>query len=99
MNATAPSVQGESAIHYMLLPVFFMAVIGFCAAGVMYISKRRRLDRLRQLLVPVYTYDPSEEGEEVEQEILLRSPHSEAVLGWTGCYQYRHTLLVKNGSI
>ncbi|KPP77030.1 hypothetical protein Z043_103577 [Scleropages formosus] len=38
----------------------------------MYARKRRRVDRLRHQLLPVYAYDPSEELNEVEQELLWK---------------------------
>ncbi|CAG04035.1 unnamed protein product, partial [Tetraodon nigroviridis] len=37
---------------------------------IMYIRKRKRIDRLRHQLLPVYTYDPAEELNEAEQEML-----------------------------
>lgn len=37
-----------------------------------YVILPLRLDRLRHQLLPVYTYDPSEELNEVEQEMLWR---------------------------
>lgn len=36
------------------------------------VSSRCRLDRLRHQLLPVYTYDPTEEVNEAEQEMLWR---------------------------
>ncbi|XP_035243256.1 small integral membrane protein 29-like [Anguilla anguilla] len=100
MNTTSSSEEGDGIIHYVLLPIFFIAIVGVSAAGVLYMSKKRRIDRLRHQLVPVYTYDPleEEEEEETERDVLLRSENAEAIQGWTGFYQHQHPLLVKNGS-
>ncbi|XP_061076713.1 small integral membrane protein 29-like [Conger conger] len=94
MNTTTPSIQGDGMIHYMLVPMFFIAVIGVSTAGVLYMLKKRRIDRLRHQLVPVYTYDPSE-AEDGEREVLLRNENMES---WTGFYQHQHPSLVKNSS-
>ncbi|XP_077570187.1 uncharacterized protein smim29 isoform X3 [Stigmatopora nigra] len=40
--------------------------------SILYIRKKRRLDRLRHQLLPIYSYDPSEEVNEAEQEMLWR---------------------------
>ncbi|KAM6183337.1 small integral membrane protein 29 isoform 2-T5 [Erethizon dorsatum] len=37
---------------------------------VMYIQKKKRVDRLRHHLLPMYSYDPAEELHEAEQELL-----------------------------
>ncbi|KAG8132151.1 putative Diphosphoinositol polyphosphate phosphohydrolase 1 protein, partial [Naja naja] len=37
----------------------------------MYIQKKRRYDRLRHHLLPMYSYDPAEELHEAEQELLV----------------------------
>ncbi|KAF7666988.1 hypothetical protein LDENG_00084340 [Lucifuga dentata] len=64
--------NGDVAVSYVLVPFFLITIIGIAAAVVMYIRKKRRIDRLRHQLLPVYTYDPSEELNEVEQEMLWR---------------------------
>ncbi|NXM70653.1 SIM29 protein, partial [Serilophus lunatus] len=37
---------------------------------VLYVQKRRRSERLRHRLLPMYSYDPAEEPPESEQELL-----------------------------
>ncbi|XP_075299385.1 small integral membrane protein 29 isoform X2 [Opisthocomus hoazin] len=37
----------------------------------MYVQKKRRSDRLRHRLLPMYSYDPAEELQESEQELLV----------------------------
>ncbi|KAI3357532.1 hypothetical protein L3Q82_015942, partial [Scortum barcoo] len=66
------TTDGDAAVGYVLVPFLLITIIGVAAAVVMYIRKRRRIDRLRHQLLPVYTYDPSEELNEAEQEMLWR---------------------------
>ncbi|XP_065710723.1 small integral membrane protein 29 isoform X1 [Patagioenas fasciata] len=47
---------------------------------VMYVQKRRRFDRLRHRLLPMYSYDPAEELQESEQELLVED--ARVVPGW-----------------
>ncbi|XP_078111624.1 small integral membrane protein 29 isoform X2 [Sander vitreus] len=75
MNSTTEPpaiIDGDVAVSYVLVPFFLITIIGIAAAVVMYIRKKRRIDRLRHQLLPVYTYDPSEELNEAEQEMLWR---------------------------
>ncbi|KAK1899130.1 Small integral membrane protein 29 [Dissostichus eleginoides] len=63
MNSTTEPpaiIDGDVAVSYVLVPFFLITIIGIAAAVVMYIRKKRRIDRLRHQLLPVYTYDPSE---------------------------------------
>ncbi|XP_030667560.1 uncharacterized protein C3orf18 homolog isoform X2 [Nomascus leucogenys] len=39
-------------------------------AGVLYIRKKKRLEKLRHQLMPMYNFDPTEEQDELEQELL-----------------------------
>ncbi|KAI4823977.1 hypothetical protein KUCAC02_012529, partial [Chaenocephalus aceratus] len=75
MNSTTEPpaiINGDVAVSYVLVPFFLITIIGIAAAVVMYIRKKRRIDRLRHQLLPVYTYDPSEELNEAEQDMLWR---------------------------
>nr|XP_020030016.1 uncharacterized protein C3orf18 homolog isoform X2 [Castor canadensis] len=38
--------------------------------GVLYIRKKKRLEKLRHQLMPMYSFDPTEEQDELEQELL-----------------------------
>ncbi|XP_029362445.1 small integral membrane protein 29 [Echeneis naucrates] len=99
MNSTTQPpaiVDGDVAVSYVLVPFFLITIIGIAAAVVMYIRKKRRIDRLRHQLLPIYTYDPSEELNEVEQEILLREEDMQIVQGWARGYQQRRPLLAKD---
>ncbi|XP_056130854.1 small integral membrane protein 29 [Lampris incognitus] len=99
MNSTTQSpaiTDGDVAVGYVLVPFFLITIFGIAAAVVMYIRRKRRIDRLRHQLLPVYTYDPSEELNEAEQELLWREEDTKIVQGWARAYQQRHTLLTKD---
>uniref|UniRef100_A0A3Q3X0K4 Uncharacterized protein n=1 Tax=Mola mola TaxID=94237 RepID=A0A3Q3X0K4_MOLML len=89
MNSTTPPpaiTDGDVAVGYVLIPFLLITVVGVVAA----------IDRLRHQLLPVYTYDPSEEINEAEQEILWREEDTRVVRGWAGSYQQRRPLLTKD---
>ncbi|XP_019951754.1 small integral membrane protein 29 [Paralichthys olivaceus] len=98
MNSTtqSPAIDGDVAVSYVLVPFFLITIIGIAAAVVMYIRKKRRIDRLRHQLLPVYTYDPSEELNEAEQEMLWKEEDTRIVQGWAKSYQQRRPLLTKD---
>lgn len=99
MNSTTeppPSPGGDEAVAYVLVPFLLITIIGIAAAVIMYIRRKRRIDRLRHQLLPVYTYDPSEELNEAEQEILWREEDTRIVQGWARSYQQRRPLLTKD---
>ncbi|XP_062248152.1 small integral membrane protein 29 [Platichthys flesus] len=99
MNSTTQppaTVDGNVSASYVLVPFFLITIIGIVAAVVMYIRKKRRMDRLRHQLLPVYTYDPSEELNEVEQEMLWKEEDTRVVQGWAKSYQQRRPLLTKD---
>ncbi|XP_051841781.1 uncharacterized protein C3orf18 homolog [Antechinus flavipes] len=54
----------------MLLSFGIITVIGLAMAMVLYIRKRKRLEKLRHQLMPMYNFDPTEEQDELEQELL-----------------------------
>ncbi|KFQ81157.1 Uncharacterized protein C3orf18, partial [Phaethon lepturus] len=54
----------------MLLSFGIITVIGLAVAMVLYIRKRKRLEKLRHQLMPMYNFDPTEEQDELEQELL-----------------------------
>lgn len=99
MNSTTPTpaiVKEDVAVVYVLVPFFLITIFGIAAAVAMYIRKRRRLDRLRHQLLPVYSYDPSEELNEAEQEMLWREEDTKIVQGWARNYQQQRPLLTKD---
>ncbi|CAL8250584.1 unnamed protein product [Arctogadus glacialis] len=91
-----PNINGDAAVGYVLVPFFLVTVIGIAVAVIMYIRKKQRIDRLRHQLLPVYTYDPSEELNEAEQELLWKEEDTKVVQGWARSYQQRRPLLAKD---
>ncbi|KAM8753934.1 small integral membrane protein 29 isoform 1-T2 [Acanthopagrus schlegelii] len=90
MNSTTEPpaiIDGDVAVGYVLVPFLLITIIGVAAAVVMYIRKKRRIDRLRHQLLPVYTYDPSEELNEAEQEMLWREEDTRVPLLRGNAYQ------------
>ncbi|XP_075470162.1 small integral membrane protein 29 isoform X3 [Ascaphus truei] len=68
-------------------------VTGTSALQIMYIKKRKRVDRLRHHLLPLYSYDPAEEIHEAEQE-LLGQETKQVVHSWgSGYHQYKRASL------
>ncbi|XP_061546013.1 small integral membrane protein 29 [Phyllopteryx taeniolatus] len=98
MNSTTPSptINGDVAVGYVLVPFFLITIIGIAVAVILYIRKKQRLDRLRHQLLPIYSYDPSEEVNEAEQEMLWREEDTRVVQGWARSYQQRRPLLTED---
>ncbi|XP_054450709.1 uncharacterized protein C3orf18 homolog [Pteronotus mesoamericanus] len=66
-----PDVGGGTAgVGTMLLSFGIITVIGLAVAMVLYIRKKKRLEKLRHQLMPMYNFDPTEEQDELEQELL-----------------------------
>ncbi|XP_037539932.1 small integral membrane protein 29 [Nematolebias whitei] len=93
---TPPLVDRGGTVGYILVPFFLITLAGIVAAVVMYIRRKRRIDRLRHQLLPVYSYDPSEEVNEAEQEMLWREEDTRIVQGWAKSFQQRRPLLTKD---
>ncbi|XP_067424158.1 uncharacterized protein C3orf18 homolog isoform X2 [Emydura macquarii macquarii] len=63
-------VSSGPSLGTMLLSFGIITVIGLAVAMVLYIRKRKRLEKLRHQLMPMYNFDPTEEQDELEQELL-----------------------------
>ncbi|XP_007569871.1 uncharacterized protein C3orf18-like [Poecilia latipinna] len=61
---STPNVKPEFPGYYALLPLVVLALSGCIVAVVFYMKRKSRLDELRHHLIPVYSYDPSEEQED-----------------------------------
>ncbi|KAM8988232.1 small integral membrane protein 29 [Ara ararauna] len=79
---TAPGAAGDSLVGYVLGPFVLVTLLGAVVAAVMYIQKKRRFDRLRHRLLPMYSYDPAEELQESEQELLVQAEDARVVSSW-----------------
>uniref|UniRef100_A0A1A7XI10 Chromosome 3 open reading frame 18 n=1 Tax=Iconisemion striatum TaxID=60296 RepID=A0A1A7XI10_9TELE len=72
-NATTfpEEVIGGSNTGMLLVPFGIIMVIGLAVAMMLYIRKRKRLEKLRHQLMPMYNFDPAEEQDDLlEQELL-----------------------------
>uniref|UniRef100_A0A8C4PB83 Small integral membrane protein 29-like n=1 Tax=Dromaius novaehollandiae TaxID=8790 RepID=A0A8C4PB83_DRONO len=79
-----PGVPGDSLVGYVLVPFLLITLVGGVLAVVMYVRKRRRFDRLRHRLLPMYSYDPGEEPAEAERELLVEAEGARVAPGWGG---------------
>ncbi|KAF6726086.1 uncharacterized protein FQA47_007544 [Oryzias melastigma] len=73
LNTTAlPEVVIEgSGVGMLLVPFGILTVIGLAVAIMLYVRKRKRLEKLRHQLMPMYNFDPAEEQDDLlEQELL-----------------------------
>uniref|UniRef100_UPI00398EE530 small integral membrane protein 29 n=1 Tax=Pristiophorus japonicus TaxID=55135 RepID=UPI00398EE530 len=94
-TAMPPADESNAVAGFVLVPFFLLTLIGFTVAMVLYIQKRRRLDELRHQLLPVYTYDPTEEVNEAEEELLLDTVEPKIVQGWGTSKQYKRAFFTK----
>ncbi|XP_035652218.1 uncharacterized protein C3orf18-like [Oncorhynchus keta] len=71
-NATKlPEVALEGpGMGMVLVPFGIITVIGLALVMMLYIRKRKRLEKLRHQLMPMYNFDPAEEQDDLEQELL-----------------------------
>lgn len=72
LNSTQlPVVSVEGAgVGMVLVPFGIITVIGLAVVVLLYIRKKKRLEKLRHQLMPMYNFDPAEEQDDLEQELL-----------------------------
>lgn len=75
--------SGAAGVGTMLLSFGILTVIGLAVAVVLYIRKKKRLEKLRHQLMPMYSFDPTEEQDELEQELLEHAASAQAPQGKT----------------
>ncbi|XP_016130879.1 uncharacterized protein C3orf18 homolog isoform X1 [Sinocyclocheilus grahami] len=63
------SVKG-AGMGMVLVPFGIITVIGLAVFVLLYIRKKKRLEKLRHQLMPMYNFDPAEEQDDLEQELL-----------------------------
>ncbi|XP_032433375.1 small integral membrane protein 29 [Xiphophorus hellerii] len=88
--------DGGVAVSYVLVPFLLITIAGIATVLILCLRRKRRIDRLRHQLLPVYTYDPAEELHEAEQELLWREEDTRIVQGWARSYQQQQPLLSKD---
>ncbi|XP_006144263.2 small integral membrane protein 29 isoform X1 [Tupaia chinensis] len=91
---SAPRASSDSMVGYVLGPFFLITLVGVVVAVVMYVQKKKRVDRLRHHLLPMYSYDPAEELHESEQELLSDVGDPKVVHGWQSGYQHKRVPLL-----
>ncbi|XP_044111009.1 small integral membrane protein 29 isoform X1 [Neovison vison] len=90
----APQANSDSMVGYVLGPFFLITLVGVVVVVVMYVQKKKRVDRLRHHLLPMYSYDPAEELHEAEQELLSDVGDPKVVHGWQSGYQHKRMPLL-----
>uniref|UniRef100_A0A8B9IUZ0 Uncharacterized protein n=1 Tax=Amazona collaria TaxID=241587 RepID=A0A8B9IUZ0_9PSIT len=71
---TAPGAAGDSLVGYVLGPFVLVTLLGAVLAAVSGVrGTEGGFDRLRHRLLPMYSYDPAEELQESEQELLVQA--------------------------
>ncbi|XP_046421943.1 uncharacterized protein C3orf18-like [Neodiprion fabricii] len=58
-------------VQYIFVPLGVMIFVVILSAVVLIISRKRKLERLRHRLMPLYNFDPGEEGEDDWETELL----------------------------
>ncbi|XP_064822911.1 uncharacterized protein C3orf18 homolog [Oncorhynchus masou masou] len=91
-NATKlPELELEgSEMGMVLVPFGIITVIGLTLVMMLYIRKRKRLEKLRHQLMPMYNFDPAEEQDDLEQELLdhnLTGPNNKTLTTSQGTTQ------------
>ncbi|XP_042614902.1 uncharacterized protein C3orf18 homolog isoform X1 [Cyprinus carpio] len=61
---------GGAGMGMVLVPFGIITVIGLAVVVLLYIRKKKRLEKLRHQLMPMYNFDPAEEQDDLEQELL-----------------------------
>ncbi|XP_063235204.1 uncharacterized protein C3orf18 homolog [Bacillus rossius redtenbacheri] len=75
MSTVEPDLAARSSgIPLIFVPLGLVVAVIMLSAGVFLMVRKRRLDRLRHHLMPLYNFDPAEEGEDWEAELLDEGP-------------------------
>ncbi|KAF4078965.1 hypothetical protein AMELA_G00187760 [Ameiurus melas] len=71
-NSTqVPMTSGDGAgMGMVLMPFGIISIVGLAVVVMLYIRKKKRLEKLRHQLMPMYNFDPAEEQDDLEQELL-----------------------------
>lgn len=66
----ASSGWDSTSLAYVFVPLSLVICLGLATALVVFLVRKSRLDRLRHHLMPFYSFDPQDEGEDWEAELL-----------------------------
>ncbi|XP_036373725.1 small integral membrane protein 29-like [Megalops cyprinoides] len=70
-NNKTPDLQPfgpRAGLPYMLIPFLGLTLLGLLIALGAYIRRRQRIDELRHKLIPLYSYDPTEQDLDSEED-------------------------------
>ncbi|XP_063072541.1 uncharacterized protein C3orf18 [Engraulis encrasicolus] len=72
LNGTDLPLVAEPAagMGMVLVPFGIVTVLALLIIVLLYVRKRKRLEKLRHQLMPMYNFDPGEEQDDLEQELL-----------------------------
>ncbi|XP_036984530.2 uncharacterized protein C3orf18 homolog isoform X2 [Artibeus jamaicensis] len=78
-----PATDGTASATTTLSPEA-TSFNGTRMTDVLYIRKKKRLEKLRHQLMPMYNFDPTEEQDELEQELLEHGRDAASTLALQG---------------
>lgn len=70
MLEASSSGWDSTSLAYVFVPLSLVICLGLATALVVFLVRKSRLDRLRHHLMPFYSFDPQDEGEDWEAELL-----------------------------
>ncbi|XP_069101027.1 small integral membrane protein 29-like [Argopecten irradians] len=70
--AVPPSIpsSGSHALVYIFIPLGSLLVVVLLAIAVVIVLRRSKMEKLRHHLMPMYSFDPADEDEDWESELL-----------------------------
>ncbi|BFZ08873.1 hypothetical protein BsWGS_11912 [Bradybaena similaris] len=77
-TSTAISHQQGKDNHillFILLPATAVVCVGLAIALIVWVLKRSRLDKLRHHLMPLYSFENSDSGQDLETDLLSQDVH------------------------
>ncbi|XP_071533757.1 uncharacterized protein [Panulirus ornatus] len=87
-STSVPPKQHHPGVSVALSLFILLAVILIIGAGVWWIRRRRQLERLRHQLMPMYNFDPTDDGDDWENQLLEEErslrPEAEKVQLYSG---------------
>ncbi|XP_059138950.1 small integral membrane protein 29-like [Physella acuta] len=65
-----PGRKDSNFLLFILLPVTAIVCVGIAIGVIVWLLKRSRMDKLRNHLMPLYSFDPSDSGQDWETDLL-----------------------------
>ncbi|KAG8195008.1 hypothetical protein JTE90_008180 [Oedothorax gibbosus] len=70
MIQESQATDHTALLDFVILPLITIATVVIIVGLVAFIIRKKRLDKLRHHLMPLYSFDPAEDGEDWEAELL-----------------------------